>query len=57
MRTPELRCLLRRPKVAQLSNVDENQTLLYVTLKLPHALSVPPLVVCQNRGFNQCVNS
>ena len=51
MRTLELRCLCKRPKVVQLSDVDENQTLLDVTLKLPRALSVPPRDVHQNPGF------
>ena len=51
MRTLELRCLYKRPKVVQLSDVDENQTLLDVTLKLPRALSVPPRDVHQNPGF------
>ena len=51
MRTPELGCLCKRPKVAQLSGVDKDQTLLDVTLKLPRARSVPPCDVHQNPGF------
>ena len=43
--------LMQKPKVAQLSNVDENQTLLEVTLKLPHALSVLPHAVHENPAF------
>jgi len=51
VRTLELRGLHKKPKVAQLSNVDEDQTLLEVTLKLPHALSVPPHAVHENPAF------
>ena len=43
--------LMQKPKVAQLSNVDEDQTLLEVTLKLPHALSVLPHAVHENPAF------
>lgn len=53
MRTLEIRCLHKRPKVAQLFDVDKDQTLLEVTLKL--ALSVPPYVACQNQVFSYSV--
>ena len=56
MRTLELRCLCKRPKVVQLSDVDENQTLLDVTLKLPRALLFHPVMFTRIQDFNYCVN-
>ena len=58
MRTLKLRCLWERAKVAQLSNVDKDQTWLDVTLKLRCALSDmhPPCDVTRIRDSNYCVN-